>query len=155
MAQELALLVRIAVFNGPNLNLLGQREPDIYGTSTLADIERMVRAAAADHSVDIEWFQTNSEGSFVEAVQRAAGHTNGAIVNAAAFTHTSVAIRDALLAVGFPFVEAHLSNIFAREEMRRRSLLADVAVGVVTGFGPQSYELALRGLLAHLDTLES
>jgi len=155
LASESALVVRIAVFNGPNLNLLGQREPDIYGTETLAAVERMVREHAAAMSVEIDWFQTNSEGRFVELIQEAAGRVAGAVVNAAAFTHTSIAIRDALLAVNIPFVEAHLSNIFAREEMRRRSLLADLAVGVVTGFGVGSYELALRGLLQHLRRVES
>lgn len=142
--------MRIAVFNGPNLNLLGQREPDIYGSATLADIEQRVREDAAALSVEIDWHQTNSEGRFVELIQEASGKVSGAIVNAAAFTHTSIAIRDALLAVQLPFVEAHLSNIFAREELRRRSLLADMAIGVVTGFGARSYELALRGLVGHL-----
>ena len=140
----------IAVLNGPNLNLLGQREPDIYGTTTLDEIERLVRDRALASGTVIEWFQTNGEGEFVTFIQRIAGRADGFVVNAAAFTHTSMAIRDALLAVGKPFVEAHLSNIFAREEQRRQSVLADIALGVVTGFGPASYLLAMDGLLAHL-----
>ena len=143
--------MRIAVLNGPNLNLLGQREPDIYGTTTLDEIEKLVRDRAALSKTEIEWFQTNGEGEFVTHVQQIAGRIDGFVINAAAFTHTSVAIRDALLAVGKPFVEAHLSNIFAREEKRRQSVLADIAVGVVTGFGSSSYLLAIDGLLAHLE----
>jgi len=140
----------IAVLNGPNLNLLGSREPDVYGTTTLEDVERLVRGRAEALGVDIEWRQTNHEGAFVEMVQELSGTADGALVNAAAFTHTSVAIRDALLAVNVPFVEVHLSNIFAREEARRRSVLADLAVGLVVGFGPRSYVLGLEALVAHV-----
>jgi 3-dehydroquinate dehydratase-2 len=142
--------VRVAVLNGPNLNLLGTREPDVYGRETLADIERAVRDAAGRHGVEIDWRQTNHEGEFVEAVQRLAGTAAGALVNAGAFTHTSLAIRDAFLAVRLPFVEVHLSNIFAREERRRHSLLADLAIGIVAGFGPRSYLLGLEALASHL-----
>ncbi len=144
--------MRIAVLNGPNLNLLGQREPDIYGTTTLEEIEQLVRQRAVASGTEIEWFQTNGEGDFVTCIQEMGPRVDGFIVNAAAFTHTSLAIKDALLAVGKPLVEAHLSNIFAREEMRRHSVLADIAVGVVTGFGSSSYILAFDGLLAHLET---
>ncbi|HEX9691505.1 MAG TPA: type II 3-dehydroquinate dehydratase [Gemmatimonadales bacterium] len=140
----------IAVLNGPNLNLLGSREPDVYGTTTLGDVERLVRGRAEALGVDIKWRQTNHEGAFVEMVQELSGTADGALVNAAAFTHTSVAIRDALLAVNVPFVEVHLSNIFAREEARRRSVLADLAVGLVVGFGPRSYVLGLEALVAHV-----
>ncbi len=143
--------MRVAVLNGPNLNLLGVREPEIYGSQTLADIERAVRSKAERAKVEIEWRQTNDEGEFVELVQGLRGTADGALVNAAAFTHTSLAIRDAFLAVRVPFVEVHLSNIFAREPQRRRSLLADLAVGIVAGFGPLSYLLALDALLDHLN----
>jgi 3-dehydroquinate dehydratase II len=142
--------MRIAVLNGPNLNLLGQREPEIYGHSSLADIETMVRATAAPMDVEIEWFQTNHEGEMVDAVQRLRGHADGALINAAALTHSSLALRDALLAVKIPFVELHLSNIFAREPERRHSVIADLAIGMVTGFGAQSYVLALQALMGRL-----
>lgn len=142
--------MRIAVLNGPNLNLLGTREPELYGRATLKDIERAVRARAEALGVELAWEQTNDEGRFVELVQALAGRADGALINAAAFTHGSLAIRDALLAVRVPFVEVHLSNIFAREPERRRSVLADLAVGVVAGFGGQGYVLALEALVAHL-----
>jgi len=142
--------VRVAVLNGPNLNLLGSREPDLYGRETLADIERAVRGAAGSAGVEVSWHQTNHEGEFVELVQGLVGSAEGALVNAGAFTHTSLAIRDALLAVKIPFVEVHLSNIFAREEARRRSMLADLAVGIVAGFGPNSYLLGLDALTTYL-----
>ncbi|MGH7525113.1 MAG: type II 3-dehydroquinate dehydratase [Gemmatimonadales bacterium] len=142
--------MRIAVLNGPNLNLLGQREPDLYGRATLAEIETMVREAARGHGVEIDWFQTNHEGALVDAVQALRGKVDGALINAAALTHSSLALRDALLAVRVPFVELHLSNIFAREPERRHSMIADLAVGLVTGFGPQSYLLALEALVGRL-----
>ena len=142
--------MRIAVLNGPNLNLLGQREPELYGRTSLADIEKMVRQAAAPLGVEIDWFQSNHEGEMVEAVQRLQGQADGALINAAALTHSSLALRDALLAVKVPFVELHLSNIFAREPERRQSVIADLAVGMVTGFGAQSYMLALQALLGRL-----
>jgi 3-dehydroquinate dehydratase II len=142
--------MRIAVLNGPNLNLLGQREPEVYGRTSLAEIETMVRDAAAPLGVQIEWFQTNHEGAMVEAVQRLSGRIDGALINAAALTHSSMALRDALLAVKVPFVELHLSNIFARELERRHSVIADLALGLVTGFGAQSYVLALQGLMGRL-----
>jgi 3-dehydroquinate dehydratase II len=140
----------IAVLNGPNLNLLGQREPEVYGRTTLAEIEKMVRDAARSHDTDIEWFQTNHEGQLVDAVQGLRDRVDGALVNAAALSHTSLALRDAMLAVRVPFVELHLSNIFAREPERRHSVLADLAVGLVTGFGAQSYLLALQALVGRL-----
>lgn len=142
--------MHIVVLNGPNLNLLGDREPDIYGTGRLSDLEEAVRSRAHDLGVELSWFQTNHEGEFVDRIQDNAEGADGALVNAAAFTHTSLAIRDALLAVGLPFVEVHLSNIFAREPERRRSVLADLAVGVVAGFGARSYALALDALVGHL-----
>jgi len=141
---------RIAVLNGPNLNLLGEREPEIYGRTSLADIERMTKERARALGVECTWIQTNHEGELVEAIQGLKGRADGAVINAAAFTHTSLAVRDALLAVRVPFVEVHLSNIFGREPERRRSLLADLAVGVVTGFGADSYRLGLEGLVGRL-----
>lgn len=142
--------MRIAVLNGPNLNLLGEREPELYGRATLADIEAATRREAAALGVEVVWAQTNHEGELVEAIQRLRESADGALVNAAAFTHTSLAVRDALLAVRVPFVEVHLSNIFAREPARRQSLLADIAWGVVSGFGADSYRLALDGLVRRL-----
>jgi 3-dehydroquinate dehydratase-2 len=140
----------IAVLNGPNLNLLGQREPEVYGRTTLAEIEAMVRDAARGHGADLEWFQTNHEGALVDAVQGLRGRADGALINAAALTHSSLALRDAVLAVRVPFVELHLSNIFAREPERRHSVIADLALGLVTGFGAQSYVLALQALVGRL-----
>ena len=136
--------------NGPNLNLLGVREPGRYGTATLPEIEAAVRSRAGDLGVEIAWSQSNHEGELVETIQALRGRADGALVNAAAYTHTSLAIRDAVLAAAVPFVEVHLTNIWAREEERRRSLLADLAVGVVAGFGPRSYLLGLEGLVAWL-----
>jgi 3-dehydroquinate dehydratase-2 len=143
--------VRVTVLNGPNLNLLGTREPELYGRHTLGEVERLVRERGAQLGVTLTWQQTNHEGAFVDLVQALPATADGALVNAAAFTHTSLAVRDALLAVQVPFVEIHLSNIFAREPERRHSLLADLAVGLVAGFGPQSYLLGLEALVAHLN----
>lgn len=140
----------IAVLNGPNLNLLGEREPELYGRATLEEIERATREHARALGVECTWTQTNHEGQLVEVVQGLKGRADGLLINAAAYTHTSIALRDALLAVRVPFVEVHLSNIFAREPARRHSLLADLAVGVVTGFGADSYRLGLEGLVGFL-----
>lgn len=142
--------MHIAVLNGPNLNLLGEREPEVYGRATLAEVEAHTREHARSLGVELDWRQTNHEGELVEAIQGLKGTADGAVINAAAFTHTSLAVRDALLAVRVPFVEVHLSNVFAREPERRRSLLADLAVGVVAGFGAESYRLGLEGLVGHL-----
>ena len=142
----------IAVLNGPNLNLLGEREPEIYGRTSLADIERATKERARALGVECTWIQTNHEGELVEAIQGLKGRADGALINAAAFTHTSLAVRDALLAVRVPFVEVHLSNIFAREPERRHSLLADLAVGVVTGFGADSYRLGFEALARYLES---
>ena len=140
----------IAVLNGPNLNLLGQREPEVYGRTTLSEIEAMVRDAARAQGADLEWLQTNHEGALVDAVQALRGRADGALINAAALTHSSLALRDAVLAVRVPFVELHLSNIFAREAERRHSVIADLAIGLVAGFGAQSYLLALQALMGRL-----
>jgi 3-dehydroquinate dehydratase-2 len=142
--------VHIAVLNGPNLNLLGEREPELYGRATLAEVEQLTRERARALGVECSWTQSNHEGELVDAIQQLRGHADGAVINAAAFTHTSLAVRDALLAVRVPFVEVHLTNIFAREPERRRSVLADLAVGVVTGFGAESYRLGLEGLVGYL-----
>ena len=140
----------IAVLNGPNLNLLGSREPEVYGRTTLSEIEAAVRTEADALGATIEWMQTNDEGALVDAVQGLGGRCAGALLNAGAYTHTSLALRDALLAVRVPFVEVHLSNIFAREAARRHSVLADLAIGVVAGFGAAGYPLALRALVGRL-----
>jgi 3-dehydroquinate dehydratase-2 len=140
--------VNLAVLNGPNLNLLGVREPERYGTTTLQEIERRVRARAAQLGVAIDvWLQTNHEGVLVDAVQSMRGAADGALINAGAYTHTSLALRDALLAVKVPFVEVHISNVFAREEIRRQSQIADIALGVVAGFGVDSYLIGLEALV--------
>ena len=142
--------MKIAVLNGPNLNLLGTREPEIYGHETLADVERRLRQVARDLRVDIEFAQHNGEGDLIDAVHGMRGRVDGALVNAGAYTHTSLALRDALAGVALPFVEVHISNIYAREPERRHSMLAGAAVGLVCGLGVLGYELALRGLVAHL-----
>ena len=142
--------MHIAVVNGPNLNLLGVREPALYGSATLADIEAAVRERARSLGVEIGWLQSNHEGALVEAVQALRGRADGALINAAAYTHTSIAVRDAVLVAAVPFVEVHLTNIWGREEERRKSLLADLAVGVVAGFGQNSYLLGLEGLVGYL-----
>lgn len=142
---------RILVLQGPNLDLLGARQPAIYGASTLAEITHALDARAAARGVSLEHFQSAHEGALVDRVHAAARDgVSGAVVNAAAYTHTSIALRDAFLATGLPFVEVHLSNVHARESFRHRSLLADVAVGVVAGFGADSYLLGLEGLLGRL-----
>jgi 3-dehydroquinate dehydratase-2 len=138
--------MRVTVLNGPNLNLLGHREPEIYGSQTLADIEHAVRDEAARLGASIAWSQSNHEGVLVDAIQQLPAHADALILNAGAYTHTSLAIRDALLSVRMPMVEVHLSNLFARERRRHRSLVADLAVGVITGFGGYGYILALRAL---------
>lgn len=138
--------LRVAVLNGPNLNLLGQREPALYGHQTLAELERMVRDEAGRLGVALSWSQTNHEGALIDAIQQLPGRADGLILNAGAYTHTSLAIRDALLGVKVPFVEVHLSNLFAREPWRRRTLFADLAIGVVAGFGGDGYLLALQAV---------
>lgn len=136
----------VLVLHGPNLNLLGSREPELYGSATLADIDSALGALAGELGLAIESFQSNSEGELVTALQSARGRVAGVLINAAAYTHTSVAIRDAVLTLELPVIEVHLSNIHRREEFRHKSLLSDVVDGVVLGFGMDSYLLALRGL---------
>lgn len=147
-AQPEALTV--GVVHGPNLNLLGRREPGIYGRATLEEVDRDLAGLAESLGVRVGFFQSNAEGALVDHVQEAGARVDGFVVNAGGYTHTSVALRDALLGVARPFVEVHLSNVFAREPFRRRSLLADRAVGIVSGFGTNSYRLGLRALVEHL-----
>jgi 3-dehydroquinate dehydratase-2 len=143
-------VLHVLLLNGPNLNLLGQREPGLYGAQTLEAIEEQLRLQAKGLGVDLACFQSNHEGALVDRIQAARGQADGILINAGAYTHTSIALRDALLGVGLPFVELHLSNVHAREPFRHHSFLADRAVGVVAGFGPASYTLALEGLVGHL-----
>lgn len=142
--------MRIGVIHGPNLNLLGRREPEVYGRTTLAEIDAQLRALGAELGVEVEAFQANGEGELVDRIQELGDRVAGFVINAGAYTHTSVALRDALVGVGRPFVEVHLSNLHAREPFRRRSYLAGRAVGVVMGFGAESYLLGLRGLVSYL-----
>ena len=137
-------MARLLLLNGPNLNLLGRREPHLYGAVTLADIERAATSAAMAAGHQLEVFQTNSESALVDRIQQAAGVVDFILLNPGALTHTSVALRDALLAVAIPFIEIHLSNVYAREEFRRHSYVSDVAVGVITGLGALGYQLALQ-----------
>jgi len=138
-------MASILVLNGPNLNLLGTREPEHYGTTTLADINQQLTARAKELGCTIESFQTNHEGELVERIHQAASsQVDFIIINPAAFTHTSVAVRDAISGVHIPFIELHLSNVHAREEFRQHSYFSDLAVGVISGLGPQGYDLALQ-----------
>ena len=150
MARRSCGIVKIAVINGPNLNLLGTREPELYGTTTLAQIEDRLRSVGGELGAELSFAQMNGEGEIVEHVHSLRGKVDGALVNAGAYSHTSLAIRDALAGVGIPFVEVHMTNIYAREPERRRSALADAAVAIVCGFGADSYDLALRGLVRKL-----
>jgi 3-dehydroquinate dehydratase-2 len=142
--------VRIALLNGPNLNLLGRREPELYGRETLADVEARVRAVGEELGVDVVAAQRNGEGELVELIHALGAEARGVVINAGAYSHTSLAIRDALAGVSLPFVEVHVTNVYAREPERHHSMLAPGAVGVVCGLGTLGYELALRGLVAHL-----
>jgi 3-dehydroquinate dehydratase-2 len=137
-------MARILLLNGPNLNLLGTREPGLYGRTTLADIENATRVLAHSLGHDLDAFQSNSEAELVNRVQGTAGQVAFILFNPGALTHTSVALRDAILAVGIPFIEIHISNVHAREEFRHKSYFSDIAVGTITGLGPLGYELALR-----------
>ena len=144
--------MRILFLNGPNLNLLGQREPEVYGAMTLADIEANVRARAKELGVDLDFRQTNLEGELVTWIQAAKGKFDAIVLNAAAYTHTSVALRDAISGVAVPTIEIHLSNVHAREEFRHKSLIAPVCVGQIVGFGWRSYVL---GLEASVNVIEA
>ena len=142
--------MKILVLNGPNLNLLGKREPQHYGALSLKTIEKQLKKLGRELGVQLEFFQSNHEGELIGKIQSAKGKCAGILINPAAYTHTSIALRDALAATAVPFVEVHLSNLARREEFRKHSLLSDLALGVISGFGPQSYLLGLRALAASL-----
>lgn len=141
---------KVLVLHGPNLNLLGRRQPEIYGRLTLEQIDRKIRSLAKELGVEVEIRQSNSEGELVNWIQESPKQFGALVINAAAYTHSSVALRDALTAVGIPAVEVHISNIHKREEFRKRSLIADAVVGQITGFGIQSYLLGLRAAVEYL-----
>ena len=146
--------MKIAAVHGPNLNLLGRREPHVYGRHTLADVDAALADTAGGLGAEVECFQSNHEGELVDFIQQAAARVDAFVVNAGAYTHTSIALRDALAAVARPYVEVHISNVFARERFRHRSYLAAGAVGVVSGFGVNSYRLGLRAIVEHLREME-
>lgn len=142
--------MNLLVLHGPNLNLLGRREPGVYGTLTMAEINLSIGRLASELDCSVTFFQSNAEGNLIDAIQNASGEYDGILINPAAYTHTSIAIRDALAAVGLPFVEVHLSNVYRREEFRHVSLTAPLAVGQICGFGCESYLLGLRALFSHI-----
>lgn len=144
--------MRLAVVNGPNLNLLGRREPEVYGHETLAEINGGLESLAGELGVEIEFFQSNGEGDLIDYIQAAADRVQGFVVNAGGYTHTSVALLDALVGVGLPYIEVHLSNLTVRERFRRHSLLSGRSSGVIMGFGAVGYSLAIRGLVDRLRT---
>jgi 3-dehydroquinate dehydratase-2 len=146
-----AAIKRILVLNGPNLNLLGRREPDRYGRQTLPEVEDQLKSYAASQGAEIRFVQSNHEGALIDAIQHAMGWAHAIVVNPAALTHTSIGLRDAILAIDIPTVEVHLSNIYRREEFRRHSLVSDVAVGQITGFGAFSYLLGIQAALHLLE----
>ena len=140
----------VLLINGPNLNLVGKREPTIYGSQTLEDIQEELLTLASELGTKLRFFQSNSEGEMIDCIQKSAGSIDGILINAGAYTHTSIALRDALLGVAIPYVEVHLSNIYSREEFRHKSFLSDKALGLVCGFGANSYQLALQGIVSYL-----
>ncbi|ABX08314.1 type II 3-dehydroquinate dehydratase [Prochlorococcus marinus] len=142
--------MNLLLLNGPNLNLLGKREPSIYGSQSLESIEISLSQRAKEEGVGLECFQSNSEGTLVDYIHQSIGKVDAILINAGAYTHTSIALRDALLSAEIPYVELHLSNTYARETFRQKSLLADRAIGVVSGFGVMSYQLAFQGILDYL-----
>ena len=143
-------MTSVLILNGPNLNLLGTRQPEVYGSTTLSDIEAMCREIAETLGVDMRFEQSNSEGALVDAIHAARGACDGIVLNAGAYTHTSVALMDAISSVALPVVELHLSNVHAREAFRHKSFIAPVALGVICGFGAPGYPLAIRALVTHL-----
>ncbi len=142
---------RVLVVHGPNLNLLGSREPDIYGNTTLEEINADLTSAAKEWGAEVEFFQSNHEGALVDRIQEAQSWADGILINPGGLTHTSVTLRDALVATGLPIVEIHLSNVFAREEFRRHSFISAITIGVISGFGPTGYGLGLNALLEYLE----
>lgn len=144
-------MTALLFLNGPNLNLLGTRQPEVYGHTTLADIETMCQDAARERGVTLAFFQSNHEGALLDQIHAARGTYDGIVLNAGAYTHTSVALMDAISSVAIPTIELHLSNVHARETFRHQSYIARVAVGVICGFGAQGYVLALDAMLGHLE----
>ncbi|NDV99246.1 type II 3-dehydroquinate dehydratase [Salipiger sp. PrR002] len=141
----------LLILNGPNLNLLGQRQPEVYGRTTLADVEAMCRAHAEKIGVTVDFAQSNHEGALIDAIHAARGTKDGIILNAGAYTHTSVALMDAISSAEVPTIELHLSNVHARESFRHTSYIAKVALGVICGFGARGYTLAMDALVSHLE----
>ena len=150
--EKILLMMNILLINGPNLNLLGTRGPEIYGIKTLSDIEKDLTKVAKEKSISLEFFQSNHEGEIVDKIQDSVNKIQGILINAGAFTHTSISIRDALIGSKIPFVEFHISNIFSREEFRKESFLTDKAIGIISGFGISSYSLALEGIIGYLSS---
>jgi len=146
----MAEALRILVVHGPNLNLLGTREPEVYGRTSLEEIHADLAALAKERGAELEFFQSNHEGALIDRIQEAMSWADGILINPAGLTHTSVVLRDALVATSLPIVEVHLSNVFAREEFRHYSHVSEIALGVISGFGPASYGLGLAALLDHL-----
>jgi len=144
----------LLLINGPNLNLVGKREPTIYGSLTLEEIQEQLLTLADELDVKLKFFQSNSEGEMIDCIQNNSDSIDGILINAGAYTHTSIALRDALLGVRIPFVEVHLSNIYSREEFRHKSFLSDKALGLVCGFGANSYRLAMQGIVSYLKTVK-
>lgn len=142
--------MKILIIHGPNLNMLGKREPDIYGSTTLEEIDGALVTKAKELGVEVTFFQSNSEGEIVSTIQDAMSKFDGVVINPGAYTHTSVAIRDAILSSGLPVVEVHISNVYKREDFRQKSFVSGVALGVISGFGINSYFLGLSGLVEHL-----
>ena len=142
--------IRILVIHGPNLNLLGQREPEVYGSTTLADIEADLKECADSEGCTLESFQSNHEGELIDRIQAALGESDGILINPGGLTHSSVALRDALSAVALPVLEVHLSNVFARESFRHHSYVSGIALGVISGLGAKGYRMGLSALLDHL-----
>ena len=142
---------RILVIHGPNLNLLGTREPEIYGITTLEEINGDLSAAAKEWGAEVEFFHSNYEGALIDLIQESQSWADGILINPGGLTHSSVSLRDALAATGLPIVEVHLSNVFAREDFRRHSLISEIALGVISGFGSTGYGLGLNALLEHME----
>jgi len=147
--------MKIAVIQGPNINMLGVREQNIYGPMKMDDIHKQMEDFGKQHGMEVEFFQSNLEGEIVDKIQECLGDADGIIINPAAYTHTSIAIRDALTAVALPTIEVHISNVYAREKFRQKSLIAPVSMGQITGFGPYSYHLAMMGMIQILNEIQA